>query len=137
MAFKEAMAKAKPVILEPIMKVEVVTPEDYYGDIVGDLNRRRGQIVGMEDSDLRQGRDRRSAAGRDVPVLDLDALDEPGPRDVHDGILEVHGSAVERRRCDHEEDLRSDSGADVTLSSTRQPFNESELEDRRCGQREV
>ena len=50
MAFKEAMARAKPVILEPIMKVEVVTPEDYYGDIVGDLNRRRGQIVGMEDS---------------------------------------------------------------------------------------
>ena len=50
MAFKEAMAKARPVILEPIMKVEVVTPEDYYGDIVGDLNRRRGQIVGMEDS---------------------------------------------------------------------------------------
>jgi elongation factor G len=50
MAFKDAMAKAKPVILEPIMKVEVVTPEEYYGDIVGDLNRRRGQIVGMEDS---------------------------------------------------------------------------------------
>ncbi|WP_116808903.1 elongation factor G [Steroidobacter cummioxidans] len=50
MAFKDAMANAKPVILEPIMKVEVVTPEDYYGDIVGDLNRRRGQIVGMEDS---------------------------------------------------------------------------------------
>ncbi len=50
MAFKEAMSKAKPVILEPIMKVEVVTPEDYYGDIVGDLNRRRGQIIGMEDS---------------------------------------------------------------------------------------
>ena len=50
MAFKEAMSKAKPVVLEPIMKVEVVTPEEYYGDIVGDLNRRRGQIVGMEDS---------------------------------------------------------------------------------------
>jgi len=50
MAFKEAMSRAKPVILEPIMKVEVVTPEEYYGDIVGDLNRRRGQIVGMEDS---------------------------------------------------------------------------------------
>jgi elongation factor G len=50
MAFKEAMAKAQPVILEPIMKVEVVTPEEYYGDIVGDLNRRRGQIVGMDDS---------------------------------------------------------------------------------------
>jgi len=50
MAFRDAMSNAKPVILEPIMKVEVVTPEDYYGDIVGDLNRRRGQITGMEDS---------------------------------------------------------------------------------------
>jgi elongation factor G len=48
--FKEGFRKAKPVLLEPIMRVEVVTPEDYYGDIVGDLNRRRGQIVGMEDS---------------------------------------------------------------------------------------
>jgi len=50
MAFKDAMRAAKPVLLEPIFKVEVVTPEDYYGDIVGDLNRRRGQIIGMEDS---------------------------------------------------------------------------------------
>ena len=50
MGFKEGFRRAKPVLLEPIMKVEVVTPEDYYGDIVGDLNRRRGQIVGMEDS---------------------------------------------------------------------------------------
>ncbi len=48
--FKEGFRKAKPVLLEPIMKVEVVTPEEYYGDIVGDLNRRRGQIIGMEDS---------------------------------------------------------------------------------------
>jgi len=50
MAFKDAMRAAKPVLLEPIFRVEVVTPEDYYGDIVGDLNRRRGQIVAMEDS---------------------------------------------------------------------------------------
>jgi elongation factor G len=50
MGFKEGFRKAKPILLEPIMKVEVVTPEDYYGDIVGDLNRRRGQIMGMEDS---------------------------------------------------------------------------------------
>jgi elongation factor G len=47
--FKEGFRKAKPVLLEPIMKVEVVMPEDYYGDIVGDLSRRRGQIVGTED----------------------------------------------------------------------------------------
>jgi elongation factor G len=48
--FKEGFRKARPVLLEPIMKVEVVVPEDYYGDIVGDLSRRRGQIVGTEDS---------------------------------------------------------------------------------------
>ena len=47
MAFKEAARKAKPVILEPIMKVEVVTPEDYMGDVIGDLNSRRGQVGGM------------------------------------------------------------------------------------------
>ncbi len=50
MAFKAGAAKASPVLLEPIMKVEVVTPEDYMGDVVGDLNRRRGVILGMEDS---------------------------------------------------------------------------------------
>jgi len=49
MGFKEGFRKAKPVMLEPIMKVEVVTPEEYSGDVIGDLNRRRGQIQGMED----------------------------------------------------------------------------------------
>lgn len=48
LAFKNAMQKASPVILEPIMKVEVETPEEYMGDVMGDLNSRRGQIVGME-----------------------------------------------------------------------------------------
>ena len=48
--FKDGFRNAKPVILEPIMKVEVVTPEDYSGDVIGDLNRRRGQITGMDDS---------------------------------------------------------------------------------------
>jgi len=48
-AFKEGIAKSKPVLLEPIMKVEVVTPEDYMGDVIGDLNSRRGQVTGMED----------------------------------------------------------------------------------------
>jgi len=48
-AFKEAMQKAGPQLLEPIMKVEVVTPEEYMGDVIGDLNSRRGMIQGMED----------------------------------------------------------------------------------------
>ncbi|MCZ2444080.1 MAG: elongation factor G [Flavobacteriales bacterium] len=47
-AYREAMPKAKPILLEPIMKVEVVTPEENMGDIVGDLNKRRGQIEGMD-----------------------------------------------------------------------------------------
>jgi elongation factor G len=47
-AFKAACAKAKPKLLEPIMKVEVVTPEEYMGDIIGDFNKRRGQVEGME-----------------------------------------------------------------------------------------
>jgi len=48
--FKDGFRKATPVILEPVMKVEVVTPEDYSGDVIGDLSRRRGQITGMDDS---------------------------------------------------------------------------------------
>jgi elongation factor G len=50
MGFKEGCLKARPVLLEPIMKVEVVTPEDYMGDVMGDLNRRRGLVQGMEDA---------------------------------------------------------------------------------------
>jgi elongation factor G len=50
MGFKEGVLKAAPALLEPIMKVEVVTPEEYMGDVMGDLNRRRGLVQGMEDA---------------------------------------------------------------------------------------
>jgi elongation factor G len=50
MGFREGALKANPVLLEPIMKVEVVTPEEYMGDVMGDLNRRRGIVQGMDDS---------------------------------------------------------------------------------------
>ncbi len=50
MAFKQGVLKADPVLLEPIMKVEVVTPEEYMGDVMGDLNRRRGMVHGMDDA---------------------------------------------------------------------------------------
>ena len=49
MAFKDAAKKANPIILEPMMKVTVIVPEEYMGDVIGDLNSRRGQIQGMED----------------------------------------------------------------------------------------
>jgi elongation factor G len=48
MAFKDACKKASPALLEPVMKVEVVLPEEYMGDVIGDLNSRRGRIEGME-----------------------------------------------------------------------------------------
>src|SRR5690606_1891139 len=47
-AFREALPKCQPVLLEPIMKVEVLTPEENMGDVMGDLNRRRGQLQGMD-----------------------------------------------------------------------------------------
>ena len=50
MAYKEACAKAKPVLMEPIMKLEVITPEENMGDVIGDLNKRRGQVEGMEEA---------------------------------------------------------------------------------------
>ncbi len=49
-AYKNACAKAGPVLMEPIMKLEVVTPEENMGDVIGDLNKRRGQVEGMESS---------------------------------------------------------------------------------------
>jgi elongation factor G len=49
-AFKNATAKASPALMEPIMKIEVVTPEESMGDVIGDLNKRRGQVEGMETS---------------------------------------------------------------------------------------
>ena len=49
MCFKEAMKKSDPVLLEPIMKVEVTMPEEYMGDVIGDMNSRRGRIESMED----------------------------------------------------------------------------------------
>jgi elongation factor G len=48
MAFKTAMQRAKPKLLEPVMAVEVVTPEEYLGDVMGDLNSRRGRVEGLE-----------------------------------------------------------------------------------------
>ena len=49
LAFKDAMKKGSPILLEPIMKVEVTMPEEYMGDVIGDINSRRGRIEGMDD----------------------------------------------------------------------------------------
>ncbi|HYL02860.1 MAG TPA: elongation factor G [Steroidobacteraceae bacterium] len=65
MGFKEGFRRARPVLLEPIMKVEVVTPEEYSGDVIGDLNRRRGQVTGMEETPAGK------AITADVPLSEM------------------------------------------------------------------
>jgi len=91
MGFRDGALKASPVLLEPIMKVEVVTPEDYMGDVMGDLNRRRGLPQGMDDSP--SGKVIRA----EVPLAEMFvALNEPGPRSVLDGIREIFSSATKR-----------------------------------------
>ena len=66
MAIKDAVEKADPAILEPIMRVEVTMPEEFMGDVIGDLNSRRGHIEGMETARHDAGRPGVRAAGRDV-----------------------------------------------------------------------
>jgi elongation factor G len=64
-AFKDAARKASPVLLEPIMQVEVVTPEDYMGDVIGDLSSRRGKVEGMEQ------RGTSHVVGAQVPLSEM------------------------------------------------------------------
>ena len=90
MAFKEAMKKADPVLMEPIMQVDVMVPEEYMGDVIGDLNSRRGQIQGMEP---RGGAQAISAC---VPLSEMfgyatdSAFPHPGPRPVHHAAEPLH-----------------------------------------------
>ena len=86
MALREALQKGGPVLLEPIMKVEVVTPEDYTGSVIGDLNSRRGQIQGQ---DMRGNANVITAM---VPLANMFSYVnnlrsiKSGARDVHDAI---------------------------------------------------
>ncbi len=108
-AFKEACRKASPVLLEPIMKIEVLTPEDYMGDVIGDLNKRRGQLEGM---DSRAGSQvikakvplsemfgyvtqlRTLSSGRASSTMEFDHYAE-APKNVADEVLaKVNGKAV-------------------------------------------
>ena len=86
MAIQEAARRAKPVLLEPVMSVEVVTPEEFLGDVIGDLSRRRGKVAGPGAARKRARRPRLRAARRDVRLRDRRAVVDPGPRDLHDAV---------------------------------------------------
>ena len=98
MAFKKAAKAAKPVLLEPIENVEVVTPEDYMGDVIGDLSSRRGRVEGMEQRGTSHVV-RPSAPRRDVRLRYGPSLAHSGSRDVHHAVrLVPAGTRVDRRR---------------------------------------
>jgi len=101
MAFKHGAAKANPVLLEPVMKVEVTVPEEYMGDVIGDINSRRGRIEGMESRAGAQvvrgfvplaemfgyATDLRSRTqGRGVYTMQFDHYEEV-PKNVAEGII--------------------------------------------------
>ena len=86
MAFREAAKKAHPVLLEPIEDVEVVVPEEYMGDVMGDLNSRRGHIEGMEPRAGAQVIRARVPLATDVRVCHRPPLHDPGPGHVHHAV---------------------------------------------------
>ena len=85
MAFKEAMKKADPVLLEPIMKVVVVVPDEYMGDVIGDLNSRRGMILGMDAVTGAQQINSEVPLSCHVRLCYRHAFSYAGPRTVRDG----------------------------------------------------
>jgi elongation factor G len=102
MAFKEAMRKADPTLLEPIMKVSVIVPDEYMGDVIGDLNSRRGQITRqLEARAGAQQIDAIRASGRDVRLRHRSALPHPGPRPVRHGAQPLYRAAQESAVEDH------------------------------------
>ena len=101
LAFRKAAEQADPVLLEPVMKVTVIAPDEFMGDIMGDLNSRRGRVLGMENAGKNQFI---NAYVPDVRVPDLrpgPALDDRRPRHLPHGVLPLRRSARAHRAEDH------------------------------------
>ena len=119
MAFKEACAKAKPRLLEPIIDVEVVVPEEYMGDIIGDLSSRRGRIGGMFTRGPARVDRGVGAAGRDVRLRHAHALDLAGARGVLDAVLALRDAAAGGGRGDRGEGQELEIGTAPRRASVR------------------
>ena len=120
MGFKEAARKASPVLLEPVMSVEVVVPMEYMGTMIGDLNSRRGRIEGIEHRAGSRGGQVDGAAGRNVRLCHPDALEHPGPRNVFHALLALRRGAARGRRGDRGQGAGQGFGEIVQCSGMRQ-----------------
>ena len=100
-AYRQTMPKAGPQILEPIMKVDVFMPEAHVGDVIGDLNRRRGMIKSQEPTPDRRARQGRRPAERDVRLHRRPAHHDLRSRPVLDGVQPLRGLPEQRRRRGH------------------------------------
>ena len=113
------MKRAKPKLLEPVMAVEVVTPEDYLGDVMGNLNSRRGRVEHLEPRGNAQAIKAMVPLVGDVRVRDRPALDDAGSGNVHDAVRSLRGRpAGDRLRARHcrgieKENRRSNGKAEV------------------------
>ena len=89
MAFKEAARKASPVLLEPVMAVEVTVPEEHMGTIIGDINSRRGRIEGMEHVGRFAGDQGDGSAEGDVRIRERYPFIDAGPRFLQHAVCAV------------------------------------------------
>ena len=101
--YRAAAPKAGSVILEPIMSVEVVTPEESMGDIIGDLNKRRGQITGMESKGTARVVKAKVPPVGNVRLCDRAPHHFVGPRHFVHGVLALRGSSCQLGQGDHRE----------------------------------
>ena len=100
MAVQEAARKAKPVLLEPVMSVEVVTPEEFLGEVIGDLSRRRGKVQGQEPRGNALAVQAFVPLGEDVRLRDRPAFFDAGAGQLHDAVRALRGSPEEHRGRD-------------------------------------
>ncbi len=97
MAFKQAVAEADAYLLEPIMEMTIAVPEDVVGDVIGDLNSRRGRPLGMEPKGTRDGDQGRGADGRGARLRARPASDHRRARRLHDGLPALRGGSGPHR----------------------------------------
>ena len=117
LAFKDGMSKARPTLLEPIMNVEVYAPSDYAGDLMGDLNGRRGRIGGMEPRGLMTVIKRAGADGGDADLRTAPHVSDRRTRLVSHGVLALRRSA--RRTSSRRSSRRRRRSADRRWRSRR------------------